>query len=405
MNSDAEIGRFVVDATAFLEAHASRRVTELSSWGDGSDRVPLLEQPDLEVGKHELADARRWRRLVFDAGFGWLGGPIEYGGAGRSPVLDDVFRDLEEEFDVPGRAFFGIARNILAPAILDHGTQVLKEKYLRSLFRGDIVACQLFSEPDAGSDLAGARTIARRMDDGWLVNGQKVWTSYAHLAQVGELLARTDPAAPKHHGLTMFVVDMESEGVDVRPLRQMSGGADFNEVFLNDVFVPDTHRIGEIGSGWSVARTTLTSERGSVGSGESTVASPLVNRLDGLLRYLDLQDDPLHRQALAQAHAADRVIHLLNEQTKLRENPGPFGSISKLLFSRQLERVANAASNLLGDRILADSEEWGTFAWSDFLLSAPGLRIAGGTDEIMLNIIGEALLGLPREVRAASEIQ
>jgi acyl-CoA dehydrogenase len=316
---------------------------------------------------------------------------------------DDVYRLLETEYDVPGRAFFGIARNMLAPAILHHGTHELKSEYLRQLYRGDVVACQLFSEPGAGSDLAAVRTTARRDGDGWRVTGQKVWTSYAHVSQVGELLARTEPDAPKHHGLTVFVIDMDQPGIEVRPLRQMNGGAHFNEVFLDDAWVPDVQRIGEPGTGWSVARTTLTSERGTVGSGDATVNAPLIDRLDGLMDHLGLQDVPGHRAALGEVYVADRVMALLNAQSDLRKNPGPLGSVAKLLFSRQLERVANTAGDLLGERLLADTGEWGTFAWADFLLSAPGLRIAGGTDEIMLNILGENVLGLPREPRPAEQ--
>lgn len=399
----AEVAEFTQQARAFLDANAKPLVTEFAAWGQGPDRIPLLEQADPEVEKRELIDSRAWRQRVFDAGFGWLGGPVVYGGAGRSPVLDELYRVLETGYDVPGRAFFGIARNMLAPAILDHGSESLRQAYLRPLFRGDLVACQLFSEPGAGSDLAGVRTTARRSGDGWLVNGQKVWTSYAHVAQVGELLARTDPAAPKHHGLTMFVLDMNQPGVDVRPLRQMNGGAHFNEVFLDDVYVPDGNRIGEPGSGWQVARTTLTSERGSVGSGESTLSAPLVERLDGLIAYLDKQNDPDTRRALGDVYAADRTMRLLTEQSELRDNPGPLGSVGKLLFSRQLERVANAAATALGELILADTDSWGTYAWADFLLSAPGLRFAGGTDEIMLNILGESVLGLPREPRGETK--
>ncbi|MDQ1735110.1 MAG: hypothetical protein QOH56_1361 [Pseudonocardiales bacterium] len=394
-----ELAEFTQRARQFLDANAKRLVTEFAAWGQGPDRIPLLEHADPEIEKQELTESRQWRQRVFDSGFGWLGGPVTYGGAGLSPVLDEVYRVLETEYDVPGRAFFGIARNMLAPAILDHGSESLKRKYLRPLFRGDLVACQLFSEPGAGSDLAGARTTARREGDGWLVNGQKVWTSYAHVAQVGELLARTDASAPKHHGLTMFVLDMDQPGIDVRPLRQMTGGAHFNEVFLDNVYVPDENRIGEPGIGWQVARTTLTSERGSVGSGESTLSAPLIQRLDGLISYLGKQDDPSARRALAEVLVADRTMRLLNEQSELRDHPGPLGSVAKLLFSRQLERVANTAAELLGDEFLADSGEWGTFAWTDFLLSAPGLRFAGGTDEIMLNILAEGVLGLPREPR------
>ncbi|HUZ25985.1 MAG TPA: acyl-CoA dehydrogenase family protein [Streptosporangiaceae bacterium] len=399
MSAPDELAVFAQRARAFLDENATRRVTQDTAWGEGPDRVPLLEQSDPEAERRELTEARAWRQRVFDAGFGWLGGPAAYGGGGRTPEFDEVFRRIENDYEVPGRGFFGIARNMLAPAILRHGTEELKHTFLRPLFRGDLVACQLFSEPGAGSDLAGVRTAARREGDGWRVSGQKVWTSYAHLSQVGELLARTDPSAPKHHGLTMFVLDMEQPGVDVRPLRQMNGGAHFNEVFLTDVYVPDAHRIGAPGTGWHVARTTLTSERGAVGSGESTLTADYVDRLDALLRHVGGTAEPRHRDALAAAYVAGRILALVNEQAGLQDNPGPLGSVVKLLFSRQLERVANTAADFLGDRILADTGEWGTFAWSDFLLSAPGLRIAGGTDEIMLNILGESVLGLPREPR------
>ena len=403
--SPAEIREFAAEATAFLDANVERRVVDDSGWGVGSDRVPLLDETDPEVEKRELAAARVWRAKVFDAGFGWLGGPVEYGGAGRDPVLDEVFHSLESAYELPGMGFFGIARNMLAPAILGHGTPQLKERYLRGLFRGDIVACQLFSEPGAGSDLASVRTRAVRKGDGWLVSGQKVWNSYAQVAEVGELLARTDRDAPKHHGLTMFVLDMDQPGVEVRPLKQMNGGAHFNEVFLDEVFVPDTNRIGEPGSGWKVTRTTLMSERGAVGSGEAALSAPYVQRLADLARHVGRDGDPAVRQLLADAYAADRVLALVNEQAASRRQLGPEGSIMKLLYSRQLKRVADTAAELLGPAIAADTGEWGTFAWAEFLLSAPGLRIAGGTDEIMLNILGEQVLKLPREPRPEAVAQ
>jgi alkylation response protein AidB-like acyl-CoA dehydrogenase len=384
-------------ARDFLESVAARRQVSVTGWGVGPDRVALLEAPDHEQEALDLAASRAWRQQVYDAGFGWLAGPVEYGGGGLDSEHDEAYRVLETGYEVPGRAFFGIARNMLAPAILDHGTEYLKQTFLRPLFRGDLLACQLFSEPGAGSDLAGARTRAVPVDGGYLVNGQKVWTSYAHVADVGELLARTDPEAPKHRGLSMFVVDMDSPGITVRPLRQMNGGSHFNEVFLDDVFVPADRLIGEPGSGWQVAATTLSSERGTVGSGESTVAAPYVERLAALATHLGRESDPLTRQALAQVFVADRVMSAVNELHG--RHAGPLGSVDKLLFSRQLERVAETATDLLADAAVADNGEWGTFAWADFLLSAPGLRFAGGTDEIMLNILGERALGLPREPR------
>jgi alkylation response protein AidB-like acyl-CoA dehydrogenase len=396
-----DLAAFADEATAFLDRNATRRVARRAAWGEGPDRIPLLEQADPDAERRELADAQPWRRLVFDAGFGWLAGPTAYGGGGRTAAYDEVFRLIETGYVVPGRGFFGIARNMLGPAVLQHGSEQLKTSYLRPLYRGDLIACQLFSEPDAGSDLAGVRTTARRDGDGWRVSGQKVWTSYAHLSDVGELLARTEPEMPKHHGLTMFILDMRQEGVEVRPLRQMNGGAHFNEVFLDDVYVPDTQRIGEPGAGWTVARTTLASERGAVGSGESTQAANYVERLDALLTHVGGTADSRHLDALADAYVEERILALVNQHAGRRDNPGALGSVAKLLFSRHLEKVASTAASFLGDRILADTGEWGTFAWSDFLLSAPGLRIAGGTDEIMLNILGESVLGLPREPRPA----
>jgi acyl-CoA dehydrogenase len=390
-----DIVAFAAEARAFLDEHARRRPRTDNRWGAGDDRIALLEQSDPDAERAELAEAKAWRRTVYEHGFGWLSGPPQHGGAGRGPGLDEVFRRLETEYATPSRGFFGIARHMLAPALLGHGTEELKRRYLERLHNGDLVACQLFSEPGAGSDLAGARTVARRDGDGWRVTGQKVWTSYAHLSDVGELLARTEQSAAKHHGLTMFVIEMDQPGVEVRPLRQMNGGAHFNEVFLTDAWVPDANRIGEPGTGWPVARTTLTSERGTVGAGASTVAVPYLDRLASLARHLGTAGEPGNRRILAEVHAADRVLALVNELPM----PGPLGSVTKLLFSRQLERVANAAAEILGDRIIADTGEWGTFAWADFLLSAPGLRIAGGTDEIMLNILGESALGLPREPR------
>jgi len=203
-----ELEAFTAEASDFLESHAKRKATgAAAAWGVGDAAIGVLEvHTTREAEEVALADAREWRAAVFDAGFGWLGGPPEFGGAGRNPALDEVYRSLEAEFDVPSQNIFASGTALVAPSILAHGSAAVKTRYLRRVFRGDLVACQLLSEPDAGSDLAALRTTAVRDGDRWVVSGQKVWSSYAHLAGVGQLVARTDPDVPKHRGLTMFVL-------------------------------------------------------------------------------------------------------------------------------------------------------------------------------------------------------
>ena len=293
---------------------------------------------------------------------------------------------------------------MVAPTILAHAQDHIRERYLPGMHRGDIVGCQLFSEPGAGSDLAGLQTRAERDGDEWVLNGQKVWTSGAQYSDIGEIICRTDPDQPKHKGLTGFVVDMHAPGVEVRPLRQMTGGASFNEVFFNDVRVPDDHRLGDVNGGWSVALTTLLNERASIGAG--------ARRRHGR-----------HRQQ----HAADR------DAPPLRPRPGPdlppgAGQGLRRVPGRQVEQPAGhgqdqgrpgARARAVGGeavadeqharpchgssrrcsapRIAADTGEWGTYAWSQFICGVPGMRVAGGTDEVLRKIIGEQVLGLPKE--------
>jgi alkylation response protein AidB-like acyl-CoA dehydrogenase len=202
---------------------------------------------------------------LFDAGFGWLSGPEEYGGRALSTEHERAFAEIESHYRFPAQTSFGIGLGMIAPTILAHATPEVRDRYLRAVERGDIVACQLFSEPIAGSDLAGIQTRAVRDGDEWIINGQKVWTSGAQYSDIGEIITRTSPDKPKHRGMTMFLIDMHAPGVEVRPLRQITGGASFNEVFLTDVRVPDTHRLGDVDGGWSVALTTLMNERASIG--------------------------------------------------------------------------------------------------------------------------------------------
>ena len=398
-----EIEEFRMSALTFLGAHAEPKIVERHrGWGTGSDAVGLLDTyPNEQAHFEAVRDARNWRRTVFDAGFGWLGGPTEFGGAGRSPVLDEEYRLLESRFDVPDQQPIATGTHLVAPSIDAHGTEDVKRRYLPGLFRGDLIACQLLSEPNAGSDLAGLTTRAVRDGDAWVVTGQKVWTSQAHLADVGQLLARTDSDVAKHRGLTMFLIDMQSPGITVRPLRQMTGDAHFNEVFLDIVRVPDRNRVGELGAGWGAVMATLTSERAAVGSGATNSAVDPVQRLRDLARHRGVAQHPVVRQQLAELYTAAEIRRWLvgRHQSRLERGqpPGPEGSILKLAFSDAARRVSALAGHVLGPSLGADTGDWGTFAWSDWVLGTPMISIAGGTDEIQRNILAERTLGLPKE--------
>ena len=355
---------------------------------------------DIDAERERIARAKAWRARVFDAGFGWLGGPVEYGGAGRHPDLDHLYRSIEAQYDVPDQRAWNVTWEMVAPAVSAHGSHELKQRFLRPFYRGELLCSQLLSEPEAGSDLAGLRTRAVRDGDEWVVNGQKVWSSYAHLADIGQLMTRTDPEVPKHQGLSMFLLPLESPGVERRPLRQMNGNAEFNEIFLTDVRVPHRNMVGDPGGGWRAVLTTLMSERRAVGSGSGATIDP-VDVITGLARHLRRTDEPVVRQRLAALHTDRRLLEWLGmrlaEDVAAGNELGPQGSIMKLLANGRNIRLGELAGHLLGEAMVADTGDWNTFAWSDFLCSAPGLRIAGGTDEIQHNILGERVLGLPRE--------
>ncbi|HYH48408.1 MAG TPA: acyl-CoA dehydrogenase family protein [Acidimicrobiia bacterium] len=392
---------FRAEASAFLEANAKRRVEATTEWGEGSDEVAILPERTPEEDARILAAAKEWRSKVFDAGFGWITGPEAYGGRGLPREYERIWQSLENDYDVASGAPFGIGLGMVAPTILAHAVEDVKHRYLKSLYRGDIVACQLFSEPVAGSDLAGIQTKAVRDGDEWVLNGQKVWTSGAHYSDIGEIITRTATYPDsRHRGMTMFVVDMHAPGVEVRPLRQMTGGASFNEVFFTDVRVPDDHRLGDVDEGWTVALTTLMNERMAIGGGGVGSGLNLAGRLQALARHMGVADDPIVRQQLADVlirHSVNRYTNL-RAMAKMRAGqlPGPELSTLKLALTNNMQRMSAVLSSLLGPRLIADTGEWGTFAWSDFVLSVPGIRVAGGTDEVLRNIVGERVLGLPK---------
>jgi alkylation response protein AidB-like acyl-CoA dehydrogenase len=304
---------------------------------------------------------------------------------------------------VPNSAPLGVL-GLVGPTILSHGHPELQDKLLPRLFRGDAIACQLFSEPEAGSDLANVRTRAARDGDSWVINGQKVWSSGAHYADVGEIICRSEPATTRHKGLTAFVIDMRAPGVEVRPLRQITGGAHFNEVFLTDVAVDESARLGEVGGGWSVALATLLHERAAAGDdwyGSSTTRMAAPEWLAELARRRGLAGDPRIRQHLASLYTAFAVTRWWNARMSAGlapgQLPGPEMSITKLSLARNMTQVAELAAMLLGPAIAADGGDWGAFSWSELLLGAPAMHIGGGTDEIMRSILAERVLGLPRD--------
>jgi alkylation response protein AidB-like acyl-CoA dehydrogenase len=394
--------QFEREALAFLEANAKLRVEEKKGWGQGSDSVALFAERSHQEEEAEVDAAKAWRQQVFDAGFGWITGPHAYGGRELPASYERIYQSREAAFDTSPQTPFGIGLGMVAPTILAHATEATKQRYLRSLYRGDIVACQLFSEPGAGSDLASLQTRAERDGDEWRITGQKVWTSVAQFADIGEIICRTDPSLPKHRGLTGFVVDMHAPGVEVRPLRQMTGGSTFNEVFFTDVRVPDDHRLGDVNQGWTVALTTLMNERAAIGAGGAGVGGVLGgDRVIELLRHFGHNDDPLLRQRLADVYINGKVASYTNQRAmakvKAGQLPGPEMSIAKLSLTNNMSRVGELVSLALGPRLAADTGEWGTYAWSELVLGTPGVKVAGGTDEVMKNIIGERVLGLPKE--------
>ena len=392
---------FRAEAAAFLEANAKRRAPVTDVWGQGSDEVSILPERTPEEDAAILAAAKDWRAKVFDAGFGWISGPEAYGGRGLPRDYERIWQSLENDYDVPSIGPFGIGLGMVAPTILAHAVEEVKQRYLAPMYRGDVVACQLFSEPVAGSDLAGIQTKALRDGDEWILNGQKVWTSGAHYSDIGEIITRTSTYPDsRHRGLTMFLVDMRAPGVEIRPLRQMTGGASFNEVFFTDVRVPDEMRLGDVDQGWTVALTTLMNERMAIGGGGVGSGLNLAGRLQALARHMGVADDPTVRQQLA-----DVIIrHSVNRYTTMRamakmragQLPGPELSTLKLALTNNMQKMSQVVTGLLGPRLIADTGEWGTYAWAAFVLSVPGMRVAGGTDEVLRNIVGERVLGLPK---------
>jgi len=397
---------FAAEARSWLVARLPPADRDHRTWGEGSDDVSVFHRLSFDAEKILLERAMAWQQEKYDAGYGAITWPAEYGGAGLTVAHEQAFNEVEAEFAAPdGHETFAVTTHLVAPTVRLFGTAGQQARFVRRFLRAEELCCQLFSEPGAGSDLAGLATKAERDGERWVLNGQKVWSSGAQFAGWGELIARTDPAVPKHAGMTAFLVPLGAPGVEIRPIRQMSGGSSFNEVFLTDVRIGDELRLGAVGEGWKVALTTLGFERG--GSGTRGVGGSW-ERLLGLARWLGRTADPVVRQQLASVYIHQQVRRMnaarIAAATAAGQPPGPEGSIGKLLWVAGLTEIGQMAASLLGPRLIADTGEWGTYAWADHVLGAPGYRIAGGSDEIQRTIIAERVLGLPGDIRADRDI-
>jgi len=376
----------------------------------------LLEELDPRT-----APVEEFRSRQYDLGLAWVGFPEGHGGLGLPPDLQrDVDRRLGEAgAQGPGaREFFGLT--MAGPTVVTHGSDELRQRLLRKSFTGEVSWCQLFSEPGSGSDLAGLSTRAVRDGDEWVITGQKVWNTLAHIADRGMLVVRTDPEAPKHKGLTYFALDMHADGVDVRPLRQMTGEAEFNEVYLTEVRVPDADRIGDVGEGWRVAMTTLSNERTSIGGGGAppTRGSGSIAEALRIWQSEGFRQNPVDRDRLTKLWIEWEVLRLTNMragQNRKAGNPGPEGSIAKLMFAEVNMRIYELCVDLLGPDALVGYDYTMRRAEGLGLIGPPGsarkmfLRsransIEGGTSEIQRNILGERILGLPGDVRVDKEM-
>ena len=331
--------------------------------------------------------------------------PRTWAAPALSPRYVVAFTEQEQAFEAPpSTELISVTTGLVGPTIATFGTAEQRAKYARAFLRSDLLCCQLFSEPGAGSDLAAVATSAVRMEGngGWLLDGQKVWSSGARFADYGLLLARTDREVAKQAGLTMFLIPMDAPGVEVRPIRQMSGASSFNEVFLSGVQVGDDMRVGPVGDGWKVANATLGFERTASGQAQRRKGGTFEDLLR-LATRLGKSGDPVVRQQLADVYVRTRLRAATTERVARAAAagaaPGPAASIGKLVASQNLMRIGELAAALLGSRIAADTGEPDGFAWTEHVLGAPGYRLAGGTDEIQRTIIGERVLGLPREPR------
>ena len=381
------------------------------------NHVDALIDDLLAAHDPKTTDPFTFRGAQYDRGLAWVHFPEGNGGLGASPRLQRVVAERLGRAHAPIAAFRNpIGYGMGAPTVVTHGSDEQRQRYLRPLFTGEEIWCQLFSEPGAGSDVASLATSAVRDGDEWIVNGQKVWTTLAHLARFGMLIARTDPDAPKHKGMTYFVVDMHDPGVEVRPLRQMTGEAEFNEVFFSDVRIPDVERLGDVGEGWRVSLTTLMNERVSIGGTTPPREGGIIRM--ALQRWREGgrdHADAATRDRLMQLWIEAEVLRLTNiraSQLRSRGTPGPEGSVGKILSAQHNKSVTEFVVDLMGAEGMLYTDyamvrPVATMNWDcpqKAFLRMRANSIEGGTTEVMKNILGERVLGLPGDVRVDKDL-
>ena len=397
-NDNAQEAAFRAEARAWLAAHAPAHVLT------PGEKIPDTEEADR---------GRAWMRDLYAGGWSGLTFPKALGGRGLSGPEAVIFAEEEGKYHLPKGPFTSIGTGMALPVIAKHGSDEQKARFIEATLKGDITWCQLFSEPSAGSDLAALRTKAVRADDGsgdWIVNGQKVWSSWAHLTDWGILVVRTDPTLPKHKGLTFFVVDMKTPGIETRPIRQISGASEFNETFLTDVRIPDANRLGAEGEGWACCMTVLMGERLGSGAHRSGV-EPLIDYAastpDG--HGGTMLDDRAIRQQLAEALAEEQGERFF--QARLRtmvskgENPGALAGMVKLAYAGRYQKTNGLALELRGlAGIAPEANDTATGDVQYDYIYSTVMRIAGGADEVLRNQIAERVLGMPGEVRMDKDV-
>ena len=353
-----------------------------------------------------LQQAKVWQKRKYDAGWACLGWAPEFGGRGASAIEEVIWRQEESQYDLPAN-FFLIGQGMIGPTLMAWGSDEDKARFLPPLASGEEVWCQLFSEPAGGSDLAALRTRAEPDGDSWVINGQKIWTSGAHYSDYGVIVVRTDPTVPKHKGLSYFYVDMKAPGVEIKPIKQLTGDSDFNEVYFTDVRVSDSQRLGEVGQGWQVSLTTLMNERAAIGGGFGQMDVSLAM---SVAEEVEIDGRPALEDSAVRARIANWYVQEAGLKytgyrslTALSRGalPGPENSIGKLVGAPKMQAMSSYLMDLLGASGAIADESLAAKAGiiQRAYMGAPGLRIAGGTDEIMANIIAERVLGLPQEPR------
>jgi len=390
---------FRKEVRAFLDAQAPLRT-------DPTESAFAAGREDGEA----VAIAKQWQATLFDNGWACLSWPKEFGGRGATPIERVIWGQEVSRYVTPD-GFFVIGQGMCGPTLMAYATEEQKRHYLPALARGDDIWCQLFSEPVAGSDLAGIKTRAERIGDDWVLNGQKIWTSGAHYSDFGIIITRTDPNVPKHKGLTMFFIDMKSPGIDIRPIKQINGDRAFNEVFFTDVRVPDAQRLGAVGQGWQVSLVTLMNERLAVGGSLATNIDPMLElaetmKLDGKRAI----DNAAVREKIATWYAqlaglkytGFRMVSALSRGA----TPGPEASISKVVVARMNQDMANLALDLQSQGGILDSPNLSAMhnQFQRQFMRSPANRIEGGSDEILRNIIAERVLGLPADIRVDKDL-